>query len=163
MPSNRLPLCILAAVAAITLAACQDSTNTPTLVSPNTPAFAKGTGGSGGGGGGGGGQKPHVNSTAASITMTPTSLQLAVGGSDSLHVTLYDKNGNALPADDGSLLWYGCKPQDPSLDSCIGYLSVAPVYPNLRDAYVTATGTGTFTVWVDDGNGHRAQSTVTVQ
>jgi hypothetical protein len=156
MPSNRLALYILATTAAITLAACQDSTNTaPTLIAPNAPSLAKG--------GGGGGSKPHVNSTAATITMTPTSLQLAVGGSDSLHVTLYDKNGNALPADDGSLLWYGCKPQDPALDTCIGYLNVAPIYPNLRDAYVTATGTGTFSVWVDDGNGHRAQSTVTVQ
>jgi hypothetical protein len=159
MPSNRLALYILTVVAVITLAACQDSTNSaPTLVAPNGPSLAKG-----GGGGGGGGSKPHVNSTAASITMTPTSLALAVGGSDSLHVTLYDKNGNALPADDGSLLWYGCKPQDPALDTCIGYLNVAPVYPNLRDAYVTATGTGTFIVWVDDGNGHRAQASVTVQ
>jgi hypothetical protein len=156
MLSNRSALYILATAAAISLAACQDSNNTAsTLVAPGAPSFAKG--------GGGGGQKPHVNSTAASITMTPSSLELAVGGSDSLHVTLYDKNGNALPADDGSLLWYGCKPQDPSVDTCIGYLNVAPVYPNLRDAYVTASGTGTFTVWVDDGNGHRAQATVTVQ
>jgi hypothetical protein len=95
--------------------------------------------------------------------MTPSSLELAVGGSDWLHVTLYDKNGNALPANDGSLLWYGCKPQDPAVDTCIGLLSVAPVYPDLRDASVTATAAGSYIVWVDDGNGHRAQATVTVQ
>ena len=155
MLSNRVGLYILATIAATTLAACQDSTNSAsTLVAPNAPSFAKG---------GSGGRQPHVSTTGAAITMTPATLQLAVGGGDWLHVTLYDKNGNALPADDGSLLWYGCKPQDPALDTCIGYLNVAPLYPNLRDAYVSATGSGTFTVWVDDGNGHRAQATVTVQ
>jgi len=160
MPSNRSALYILATIAATALAACQDSSNTAqTLVAPNTPSFAKGGGGGGGTGGGG----HHLSTTAAQITMTPTTLQLTVGSSDWLHVTLYDKFGNALPADDGSLLWYGCMPQDPALETCIGYLNVAPLYPNLRDAYVTATGTGTFTVWVDDGNGHRAQATVTVQ
>ena len=160
MPSNRLPFYIVATIAATALAACQDSSSsTPTLVAPNAPSMAKGSGG----GSGGGGTKPHVSTAVATITMTPSTLQLGVGGSDWLHVTLYDQNGNALPADDGSLLWYGCKPQDPALDTCIGLLNVAPVYPNLRDVYVTATGTGAFTVWVDDGNGHRAQSTVTVQ
>jgi hypothetical protein len=156
MPSNRLPLYILATISATALAACQDSKNSaPTLVAPTAPSFAKG--------GGGGGRQPHVNSTAASISMMPATLELTVGTGGWLHVTLFDKNGNALPADDGSLLWYGCKPQDPALDTCIGYLNVAPVYPDLRDAYVSATGVGAFTVWVDDGNGHRAQATVTVQ
>lgn len=160
MPSNRSALYILATVATTALVACQDSPNSaPTLVAPNAPSFAKG----GGGGGGGGGSKPHVNTAVATISMTPSTLELAVGGGDWLHVTLYDKNGNALPTGDGTLLWWGCKPQDPAVDTCIGLLNVAPVYPDLRDAYVSATGLGTFTVWVDDGNGHRAQATVTVQ
>lgn len=158
MPSNRFALYTLATIAVTALAACQDSANsTPTLVAPNASSFAKG------GGGGGGGSKPHVNTAVAAISMSPSTLDLAVGTSDWLHVTLYDKNGNALPADDGTLLWWGCKPQDPALDTCTGLLNVAPVYPDLRDASVTATGLGTFTVWVDDGNGHRAQATVTVQ
>lgn len=159
MPSNRMPLYILATIAATALAACQDSTNsTATLVAPNAPSFAKG-----GGGGSGGGGKPHVSATVAQMSMTPSALSLAIGASDSLHVTLYDKNGNVVPAGDGTVLWWGCMPQDPAIDTCIGLLNVAPIYPNLRDAYVTATGTGTYTVWVDDGNGHRAYSTVTVQ
>lgn len=156
MPSNRLAVYILATVATTALVACQDSPKSAaTLVAPNAPSLAKG--------GGGGGKQPHVNSTVAQVTMTPATLQLAVGGGDWLHVTLYDKNGNALPAGDGTLLWWGCMPQDPAVDTCIGLLNVAPVYPDLRDAYVSATGLGTFTVWVDDGNGHRAQATVTVQ
>jgi len=159
MQSKRLGLGIVITLAASMLVACDTtSTNPVAVAAPGEASFARG--GSGGSGGGG---KPHVSSTSAQIAMTPSTLQLAVGAGGWIHVTLYDKNGTALPDNDGSLLWYGCKPADPAMDTCIGYLNVAPVYPNLRDAYLSATGAGTFTVWVDDGNGHRASAVVTVQ
>lgn len=158
MQPKRLGLGILVTLAAAMVAACDNSTTPAALLAPSQPSFARG-GTSGGNGGG----KPHVSTTAAQISMTPSTLQLSVGTGAWIHVTLYDKNGNAIPDDDGSLLWYGCKPADPTMDTCIGLLNVAPVYPKLRDAYVSATGAGTFTVWVDDGNGHRASTTVTVQ
>jgi hypothetical protein len=152
MLPKRLGLGLLTTVAATTLAACDSPTAATAAVAPNQlqASFARGT-------------KPHASATSAQITMTPSAMQLTVGSGAWLRVTLYDKNGNALPDNDGSLLWYGCKPANPALDTCMGYLTVAPVYPNLRDVYVSASAAGSFTVWVDDGNGHRASSTVVVQ
>ena len=155
MHLRRLGLGILTTAAIGAIAACGDDTSrAATLVAPDAPSFAKGTTGGG---------NPHVTSTAVRIAMSPSTMQLAVGASGWVHVTLYDKTGKALPDNDGSLVWYGCTPADPAVQNCMGYVSIAPVYPNLRDAYITAVGAGTFTLWADDGAGHRATATLTVQ
>jgi hypothetical protein len=156
MHLKRLGLGIFTTAMIGTIAACGDDTaRAATLVAPNAPSLAKGSSNGGG--------NPHVTNTAVRITMSPATMQLAVGASGWTHVTLYDKAGNALPDNDGSLVWYGCTPADPALQNCMGYVSIAPVYPNLRDAYITAVGAGTFTLWADDGAGHRATTTLTVQ
>jgi len=154
MHSKRLGLGILTTLAAMTLAAC-DNGSPATTVSPDQPEFARG--------GSGGGNNPHTTSTTPRIAVSPTSMQASVGGGGWFKVTLYDKNGNALPDNDGSLVWFGCTPANPALQNCMGYINIAPVYPTLRDAYVSALGAGQFTVWADDGYGHRASVAVTVQ
>jgi len=160
MYAKRLGLGILTTMAAMTLAACDEgsSPTAPSVVAPR-PLFARG----GNGGNGGNGSNPNNVSTGVHITMLPSSMQLAVGGGGWFKVTLYDRRGSALPDNDGSLVWYGCTPADPAIQTCMGFLSIAPVYPNLRDAYVSALAAGTFTIWADDGAGHRVYSTVTVQ
>ena len=155
MHSKRLGLGILTTLAAMTLAACNnDSSPTAAPVAAVHPLFARG---------GNGGGNPHNTTSALRISVAPASMQLPLGGGGWFKVTLYDKNGNALADNDGSLVWFGCTPADPALQNCMGYVNIAPVYPNLRDAYVSALGKGTFSVWADDGAGHRASTTVTVQ
>ena len=155
MYSKRLGLGILTLAVGMIAACTDDNTQATSLVAPpNQPSLSRA---------GNGGGKPHVSATSVRVAITPTSMQLGVGSGTWMHVTLYDKNGNMLPDNDGSLVWYGCTPSNPAMQVCTGYLNIAPVYPNLRDAYVAASGAGLFTVWADDGAGHRASATVTVQ
>ena len=109
MYSQRLGLGILTTLAAMTLAACdKDFSPTAAAVAPGKPLFARG---------GGGGGNPHTTATTLRISVLPTSMQLAVGGGGWFKVTLYDKNGNALPDNDGSVVWFGCTPANPALQN----------------------------------------------
>jgi hypothetical protein len=159
MHSKRLGLGILVVLASV-LAGCDkplapDTSSANHAVAALQPSFARGGNGAG---------KPGSTSTAPRITMTPSSLALTAGSGGWLHVTLYDRSGRALPDDDSSLVWFGCRLANVSdFANCVDYLSVEPVYPNLRDVYVRALAAGTFTVWADDGTGNTASATVTVQ
>jgi hypothetical protein len=127
------------------LSACENPTSTN-----EDPSFARGG-------------KPGTQSASTGIALNPTSVQMAVGGDTWLKVTVYDRQGNVAPEDNGQLLWFGCTNAVVDGPPCNGALDVIPIYPNLRDVHLIARASGTFLVSVTDGLGHRAITTVTIQ
>lgn len=150
MYAKRLGLGILTTLAAMTLAACDNATTAPAgTVVPGTPSFARGG-------------KPRGLAGAGAITISPSTLQLPMGSVDTLHITYTDSNGTLTAEGDGRVFWYGCKPVDPAVPSCLNRLGIMPVYPTLRYVQLKALAAGVYTVWVDDGTGRTAESVITV-
>ena len=152
MNSKRLGLGLLTTLAAMTLAACDDTS--PTAVdagnAPTTASYARGG-------------KPASITTGNVITISPSSVEIAAGALDTLHITYTDSKGNLTAENDGRVFWYGCKPVDPAMSSCLNNLGIMPIYPTLRSVQLKGMTAGVYTVWVDDGMGRKASSTVTVQ
>ena len=146
----KLGLGILVTCAAMTLSACENPTSTPNVVAPAAPSFARGG-------------KPGNQSASIGIALNPTTVQMAVGGDTWLKVSVYDSKGNLAPENDGRLLWFGCTSATPGGAPCNGALDMIPMYPNLRDVHLVARASGSFVVSVDDGAGHVAMTTVTIQ
>lgn len=143
---SKLGLGILVTCAALALSACEN----PTSSTNEAPSFARGG-------------KPGTQSTSARVALTPASVSMAVGSDTWLKVTVYDRQGNVAPENNGQLLWFGCTSAVSGGPACNGSLDMVPMYPNLRDVHLIARASGSFIVSVDDGAGHVATSIVTIQ
>jgi len=90
----------LAAVFPVLLAvsACADSSSS-SLIAPRDADFSKG--------------KPASGATQSTMSISPTSATIAVGGSTTVSVTYRDKQGNIIPDTDMRVTYYGCIPVAP--------------------------------------------------
>ena len=146
----KLGLGILVTCTAIAVSACETPTSAPRAVAATAPSFARGG-------------KPGTQPLSTGISLTPATVQLAVGGEAWLSVTAYDRKGKPIPPSEGLVVWFGCASAAPGGPPCDGYLDMIPIYPNLRDVHLIARAPGSFVVWVDDGAGHTASTSVFIQ
>src|SRR3954469_25078837 len=82
----------------LAVSACAD-TSRSSLAAPDDAAFSKG--------------KPGSGAAQSTMTISPTSATISVGGSTIVSVTYRDKQGNIIPDSDMRITYYGCYPVAP--------------------------------------------------
>jgi len=129
--------------------ACSDA-GSGRFGAPTDPALARGG-------------RPASGVTQSSMSISPTSATISVGGSTTVSVTYRDKQGNIVPESDMRLTFYGCYPVAPAGATCNDLLTITPVMPYLRQAVFAGLAAGQARIYASDGLGTYVYADLVIQ